>query len=134
MATDKECECIKSTASVVMWASGLESNALIGEHYEDIKFKKPVSIGPIFKELNTLSQLVYRDAFELRKDLEKFDKTCDLSPAGPTIVNNYKSGKAALDQVIKSEGKDMGAAFYAGARINDSMQDALALKKLIPCK
>lgn len=133
MATNKECECVKSAARVIMWASGLEDTALIGEHYGDIKFKTAIHIHPD-KKFNTLSQLINRDSLELKEELEKFDKTCDLSFADMRIINNYKSGKAALDNVIKSEGKNMGEASHAGSIINDATQDAVTLKKLIRCK
>jgi hypothetical protein len=133
MATDKECECIISAARVIMWASGLEDSAIIGEHYGDIEFKTAVHVHPD-KEFNTLSQLINKDSLELKEELEKFEKTCDLSRASQRIVNHYRIGKTALDDAIKSEGKNMGSASAAGSIINDAMQDAVTDKKLIRCR
>lgn len=138
MATDKECECIKNAARVIMWASSLEEEGIIGQHSGDLGFKPPrkVSPGPkeIPKEIRTLSEMIHRNATELKKDLGEFDKTCDMSKADIHTINNYNEGKAVLDQVIKSKGRDMSIASHAGARINDTIQDMVTLKKLISCK
>ena len=133
MATNKECKCITNAARVIMWASGLEEQGTIGQHLGDLRFKTPRTVfGP--KEINTLSEMIHRDATELKKDLEEFDNTCDMSKVDMRLVNNHNEGKSILDRVIKSEGRDMNAASYAGARINDTIQDMVTLKKLVSCK
>ena len=134
MATNKECKCITNAARVIMWASSLEEQGTIGQHFGDLRFKEPRTVMPGPKEINTLSGMIHRDATELKKDLEEFDKTCDISKVDKRLVNNYNEGKGVLDQVIKSEGIDMNAASYAGARINDTIQDMVTLKKLVSCK
>ena len=133
MATNKECKCIENAARVIMWASGLEEQGTIGQDLGDLRFKRPRTVFPGPKEINTLSEMIHRDATELKKALEEFDKTCDMSKVDMRLVNNHNEGKSSLDRVIKSEGRDMNTASYAGARINDTIQDMAHLKKLISC-
>lgn len=138
MATNKECKCIESAVRVIMWASGLEEEGMIGQHFEDFRFKVPrvVMPGPKErpKEIKTLSEMIHRDANELKKELGNFEKTCDMHKADMRILNNYNEGKGALDLAIKSEGRDMIAASHAGSRVNDAIQDMATLKKLVLCK
>ena len=134
--TNKECKCVESAAKVIMWASSLEEG-MIGQHAGDLRFKEPRTVMPGLKEINTLSEIIHRDATELKKDLEEFDRTCDISKSGympKSGYYNYNEGKGALDLVIKSEGRDMIAASHAGSRINDTIQNMVTLKKLVSCK
>lgn len=134
MVTNKECKCIENTARVIMWASSLEEQGMIGQHFEDFRYKIPRKVYPGPKEINTLSEMIHRDATELKKDIGELDKTCDISKVDMHIVNNYNIGKNALNKVIESKGKDMSATAYAGSHINDAIQDTIAVKKLVSCK
>lgn len=135
MATDKECKCIANATRVVMWASSLEEQGGIGQHLSagDLRYDIPRKVFPQ-KEINTLSEMIHRDATELKKDLGEFEKTCDIHKADMRTLNTYNEGKGTLDLVIKSKGKDMVATAHAGSHINDAIQDTASLKKLVPCK
>lgn len=132
MATMKECKCIENASKIIMWASGLEEQGMIGKHAGDLRFIPPRIVYPR-KEINTLSEMIHRDATELKKDLGEFENICEISKVDKHIINNYNDGKEALDRLIKSEGKDLDAAHYAGSRINDTMQNMVFLKKLVSC-
>lgn len=133
MATNKECKCIENAARVIMWASSLEEQGMIGQHSGDLRFKPPRVVHP-GKEINTLSEMIHRDATELKEDLEEFSETCDISKVDEHDLYSYNEGKSTLDDVIKSKGMNMIATSHAGSRINDSVQDMIASKKLVSCK
>lgn len=127
MATDKECKCLKNIARTVMSASDLETYGMIMKHHGDLKFENKVIVPPE----DRLSKLINRSAKILKKDLEEIDKTCIIPSE---VEGRYNSGKAALEDTIKTEGKNPDIASYAGAYINDAIQDAATLRKLIPCE
>lgn len=58
----------------------------------------------------------------------------DMSKADIRTINNYNEGKAVLEQVINSKGRDMSISSHPEARINDTIQDMVTLKKLVSCK
>lgn len=131
MASNKECECIKSALGSVMWASSLENNGMLASKGE-IRLRKDIILGDETR-IRNINDLIHRDATELRNELKGIDKNCDLSGADIMDRNNLIEGRARLERVIDSRGSEIDKAQLAGTRINDAIQNMTFKKNLVRC-
>lgn len=131
MATKRECKCLEAIAHVVSDAVGLEELAVIQQHFGNLKFKKEEKY--IQPPGDSIRDLIKRDAIDLKKNIQKLDKECDTAGSDVYRKEFYVEGKKALEAIIKSDGTATMAAFIAGSKINDFIQDNVYVGKFMKC-
>jgi len=128
MATMKECKCLESVARTVSNAVGLEELSVVASHHGNLRFSKAVYPVP---PADTISELIERDALNLREDIKMLDEHCDTKGKDLARKEFYESGKRLLDNTIMTKDKKFDIAFSAGSQTNDFIQDNASLNKLL---
>lgn len=134
MATDKECKCLKSVVRTVMDASALGELGITAAQFGNLKYRQDVSPVPSVKDV---FDNISRTMKSLQSNINEFENNCDLSIMDIQQQTMYREGASILRSVSSKPyflPTDARNVSIAGAFINDSIQDATSLKKLIRCE
>lgn len=134
MATDKECKCLKSVVRTVMDASALDELGITAAQFGNLKYRHDVSPVPSVKDV---FDNISRTMKSLQSNINEFENNCDLSIMDIQQQTRYREGASILRSVSSKPyflPTDVRNVSIAGAFINDSIQDAASLKKLIRCE
>lgn len=132
MATRKECNCIENAVKVMATATEMRDFSFfhiqIGRDYQLKQlYEGPETVRPP-KGAKSLLEIIDKDANILDRELRVLETNCKL-------VDNkhYLEGKRGLSETIKSSGRNLSAAYIAGTKITDVLEDVVLRKKLISC-